>query len=74
MTKTNVTQAIAQSIAQNEIVTLEYDGAPGEKIEAMHAKGDLLNECDDWAENGAVSEYWGTDDAGNIWRVHVREI
>ncbi len=77
MTNTNpANQAIAQSIAQDEIVTLERyerDESPSERRETADLKLDLLNACDDFAENGGTSEYWGTDDAGNHWRVHVRE-
>lgn len=37
--------------------------------EALH--GDLLVECEDWAEHGHVVEYWGTTDSGSTWRVHL---
>ena len=62
-------QAIAQSIATTSIVHI--DGT--EAIDAA-----LQLECDDSVETrrtegGPVTtEYWGTDEAGNEWRVHSR--
>jgi hypothetical protein len=64
-------RAIAKSIAQNEIVTIEGDD---------QAHMDLRAECDDCVDaphydpSGArviLTEYWGTDTYGNDWRVHV---
>ena len=40
-------------------------------------QADLLRVCEDWTdanpdENGeAIFEYWGQDDEGDGWRVHV---
>lgn len=60
--------AIARSIAQDEIVTL--DNVPG-------LYESLLVECDACATFGGdeetddILEFWGTDD-GREWRVHLR--
>lgn len=54
--------AIAQSIATNSIVHMEGDA---DVIDALAAY------CDDSAERANVLEYWGTDDDGNDWRIHV---
>lgn len=70
---TTAADAIARSISHTEIVTLSFDAERNEKIDAMHVKGDLLNASEDWVESGSVTEYWGKDDDGNEWRVHVRE-
>ena len=56
-------RAIARSVSHTEIVTLEYNW---ETIQ------DLLVWSDDNVETETVHEFWGTDDDGNEWRVHVR--
>lgn len=58
-----VTDAIAQSITRDATITL--DDAPG-------LRDELLGRSDDNAQTDGVAEYWGTDDDGNDWRVHVR--
>lgn len=58
----NATHAIARSISHNEIVTID---ATKEDVAT------LIAECDDHVDAGDVHEYWGTDDDGNTWRVHV---
>lgn len=58
------TEAIARSISHNEIVRLEY---------AKDTHDDLLAECDDCTEANGEFEFWGTDEAGNEWRVHMAE-
>lgn len=55
--------AIARSISHTEIVTIDYDA---------DAETDLLAACEDSVDAGEVTEYWGTDDEGREWRVHVR--
>ena len=55
--------AIEESVRHTCCVTM--DDAPG-------LREDLLVRCDDDAENGPEHEFWGTDDEGNDWRVHVR--
>lgn len=55
--------AIWDSVAHTEIVTI--DDAPGLRYA-------LLVRCDDNVENEGVAEYWGTDDDGNAWRIHIR--
>lgn len=56
--------AIERSVSHNEIVTIDYDA---------EAAIDLSLESDDSADGEGVTEYWGTDEAGNEWRVHVRD-
>ncbi len=57
--------AIARSISHNEIVTVDYDVTLADMLSA---------ESDDSVVNSAyrVTEYWGTDEDGNEWRVHMR--
>ncbi len=57
------TQAIARSITHNEIVTLDYsDGA----------RDSLSSRCDDSVDVGRGVEFWGRDDEGSSWRVHLQ--
>ena len=58
-----VIDAIDRSISHDEIVYL--DDEPG-------LRDALLAECDDNVESDGVAEYWGEDDNGDEWRVHVR--
>jgi hypothetical protein len=58
----NAQEAIARSISHNEIVHAEYD-------EDMAT--DLELRADDSAVNGDTYEFWGQDDDGNEWRVHL---
>ncbi len=58
----NADQAIKRSISHNETVTLDYD---------ISLALDLSAACDDNVETASVVEYWGTDDNGNEWRVHL---
>lgn len=62
-TITAAAEAIAESVRHTIIVTV--DDAPG-------LREDLLFRCDDDIENGSEHEFWGQDDEGNDWRVHVR--
>lgn len=63
MTNETIKNAIDQSILQNEIVYL--DSATQDDMDT------LLVECDDSVDNGPVAEFWGEDEDGNTWRVHV---
>jgi hypothetical protein len=56
--------AIDRSISHTEIVTIDYDS---------DAASDLSVECDDNVSANGVTEYWGTNDEGNEWRVHMRD-
>ena len=56
-------QAIQRSISHNEIVHIAHDS---EAVEALTVR------CDDHVEANEEHEFWGTDDDGNEWRVHVR--
>lgn len=58
-----VMDAIFESLMRNSIVTL--NDKPG-------LRDALSVVCDDNAKNDGVHEYWGTDDEGCTWRVHVR--
>lgn len=57
-------QAIERSISHNEIVTLDY---------SRDALSFLSSECDDSAEAHGATEFWGTSEDGDDWRVHVRD-
>lgn len=56
--------AINRSISHTEIVTIDYDS---------DAASDLSAASDDSVEANGLTEYWGTDDDGNEWRVHMRD-
>lgn len=56
-------QAIEESASRNRIVTI--DDAAAEDIEVLKLA------ADDWVENGPVIEFWGRDDDGDNWRIHV---
>ncbi len=55
-------RAIYESIIRDRIVTIP-DSAPAREY--------LAREADDWVANGPVIEYWGQDEEGNTWRVHI---
>ena len=57
-----VEDAIADSSREDRTVTL--DDEPG-------LRDELLVASDDNAEVDGVVQYWGTDDEGRLWRVHV---
>ena len=69
----NATSAILESVATNSIVTI--DGDEEEEIT-------LQTQCDNSvrtsydrgpdAPPGKMVEYWGRDDDGDEWRVHLR--
>jgi hypothetical protein len=64
----DVGSAIKRSIDENRIVTITaLDSAEHETLCRI-----LFEECEDTADNGAVTEYWGIDLDGNEWRVHVK--
>ncbi len=64
----NASQAIARSISHNESVIIEVADAS--------VNDDLEAECQGsvFSADGAhgTSEYWGTTDAREEWRVYVR--
>lgn len=53
---------IQRSVSHNEIAHAEHS-----EYLAAH----LLAECDDWVENGDITEYWGEHENGDEWRVHL---
>lgn len=61
-----VRQAIRDSIARDEIVHLEHDAAVVNELTAL---------ADDSADTAGEHEFWGEDNDGSSWRVHVaREV
>lgn len=58
-------QAIKRSVSHNEIVTIAYDSDAASDLRAESK--DSVNDAD-----RRVTEYWGTTDAGDEWRVHMR--
>lgn len=56
-----IEQAIAESITEDRVVHLAWSA----ELEA-----DLLAVCDDSADVGTVTEYWG-EDGDRAWRVHL---
>jgi len=61
--KNTITDAIEESVIRNRIVTIEDPTSVD--IEA------LKNAADDWEKNGPIIEFWGKDEDGDDWRVHV---
>lgn len=56
-------EAISLSQAQNRIIFLDHSAKLIEE---------LRDEADDWVEANDVVEFWGTEEDGGDWRVHVR--
>lgn len=56
-------QAIAQSIATDNTITLEYNG---QELDA------LLNVTRDYVRGPSQWQFWGETDDGRAWRVNVR--
>lgn len=57
-----IDNALFLSVTQNRIVHLEYS-------EELHDQ--MLSLCDDWTNGESCNEYWGTNDEGDEWRVHL---
>ncbi len=55
-------ELVARSISHHEIAHGEYDAETAASLAAL---------AEDSVTNGAVTEYWGTDDDGAEWRVHL---
>lgn len=71
MPTTIATHLVLESVRTNQIVNHVVDLAGGD------VAGDLLAELAEMADdsvdaNDGVTEFWGTDEDGNEWRVHVR--
>lgn len=64
-------QAIARSISHNEIVTLDYDADVYQELldRVLEADNGIKS---DWVDANEVTEFWGTTDDGDDWRVHMR--
>tara|TARA_R110000868_G_C10816867_1_gene758288 strand:+ start:608 stop:1027 length:420 start_codon:yes stop_codon:yes gene_type:complete len=60
--------AILDSITKNKIVTISADEVRFEE----DVRYELMIQCEDNCESDGVAEYYGTDEAGDNWRVHVR--
>lgn len=65
--KTTAADLIARSIEHDEIARAEWTQALEDDLIAPVGGG-----REDHAENGDVVEFWGTTDAGEEWRVHLR--
>lgn len=63
---TNHSQAIARSISHNEIVTIQYDKQIAEAL-TVDSEGSVHDAVQ------RVTDYWGVNDDGNDWRVHMRD-
>ena len=61
-----VETAIEQSVRETRIVTLNPDARSYPDVAL-----ELDAQCDDYVEARGVLEFWGLDDAGQEWRVHV---
>lgn len=57
-------QAIDRSVSHREIVTVDYDAEAQSELEAA---------SEDSVHTDDVTEYWGTTDDGDDWRVHMRD-
>jgi hypothetical protein len=57
-----VAAAIAESVTRNDIIDVPYDAEVADE---------LLVLSDDSADTEAVTEYWGTTEDGDPWRVHM---
>ena len=65
----NATTAIARSVSHGETVNLTVDvnnENDERRLELFEACEDTITTKDD------VEEYWGTNDEGKEWRVHVK--
>jgi len=58
----NATELIERSISHTEIAHGKYDAETAAELASL---------SDDSVKNGAVIEYWGSDDDGAEWRVHL---
>ena len=57
--------AITQSINHDEIVTIDYDATAAIDL-SVASEGSV-----DVTQTHGVTEYWGTDEGGHNWRVHM---
>lgn len=62
ITEQMIETAIRESIQADRIVTIDGDAATHDA---------LTLRADDSADAGDVTEYWGTNDDGQAWRIHV---
>lgn len=75
---TTVDRAIEDSIREDRTVVLTATVDTQEWVDLVT---DLASRADDWVETdnlgtdpvgtGKVREYWGVDEDGDAWRVHV---
>jgi hypothetical protein len=56
-------QAIARSVSHTQVVTLDYQS---------HTLNDLVAATRDYVKGNKCWEFWGEDENGNQWRVHMR--
>ena len=65
--ESDIDHAQFNSVAYTRIEWLDYS-----ESEAAIAADVLAVQADGSAENGDVTEYWGANDDGAEWRIHVR--
>jgi len=59
---TIIENAINESIANDCIVHLDHTPELADELQSI---------CDDSVDNDGVIEYWGVDDDGRDWRIHL---
>ena len=68
-----VDTAIEDSIRESRIVHIEDVQLDTQNF--VRLADELSSRADDWTEyptdGGLVREYWGTDDDGDNWRIHL---
>lgn len=66
-----IENAIDQSKAQDEIVTISTIDMRRAGVTLESVLSALFAECEGETKNGSIHEHWGEDVDGNEWRVHV---
>jgi hypothetical protein len=61
-TETEAERLIAESVHRDRIVTVDHSGDVADDLAAC---------CEDSVTTRNGTEYWGTDDDGGEWRVHL---
>lgn len=66
-----VTNAIEQSKRYNQISHIDSRAIRDADVDVAEICCDLSVACEDNVVNGTIREFWGTDEDGNEWRVHI---
>ena len=66
-----VTGAIERSSATNSTVHITREEIEASGTASQYVREDLQVECEDSVEANGIEEFWGTNESGNSWRVHV---